>query len=94
MALRSWVAATLVVATAGGADAVSGQDDAGFVWENATELSFVSTGGNASSSTLGIKGTLAGSGGPHGFKLEVGGIRASSDFTTRDCGRHRPGLQR
>lgn len=58
------------------------QDDA-FTWDNATELSFVSTGGNASSTTLGLKSTLDGSGGPHTFKFEIGGIRASSDLTER-----------
>jgi putative salt-induced outer membrane protein YdiY len=55
----------------------------GFAWENATELSFVATGGNASSTTLGVKAALAGTGAPHAFKLELGGIRASSDLTTR-----------
>lgn len=52
-------------------------------WENSTELSFVSTGGNASASTLGLKGTLAGTKGPVTIKLEVGGIRSSIDVTTR-----------
>jgi putative salt-induced outer membrane protein YdiY len=57
--------------------------DAGFSWSNATEVSYVSTSGNASSSTLGLKGTLEGSGGANEFKFEVGGVRASSDLTTR-----------
>jgi putative salt-induced outer membrane protein YdiY len=55
----------------------------GFTWENATELSFVSTGGNASSTTFGVKASLIGTGEPNTFKLELGGIRASSDLTTR-----------
>jgi putative salt-induced outer membrane protein YdiY len=55
----------------------------GFAWENATELSFVSTGGNASSNTFGVKATLTGTGAPNTLKLELGGIRASSDITTR-----------
>lgn len=55
----------------------------GFVWENATELSFVSTGGNASSTTFGVKGSLTGMGEPNTVKVEIGGIRASSDVTTR-----------
>jgi putative salt-induced outer membrane protein YdiY len=59
--------------------------DAGFVWENATELSFVSTSGNASSTTFGIKASLTGTGGPNTMKLEVGGIRASSEITTRSA---------
>jgi putative salt-induced outer membrane protein YdiY len=53
-----------------------------FSWDNATEFSYVSTAGNASSNTLGLKSTLTGSG-EGTFKLEVGGIRASSNFTTR-----------
>jgi len=57
--------------------------DAGFIWENATELSFVSTGGNASSSTLGLKSSLMGTSGPNAFKIEVGGIRGETDITTR-----------
>ena len=54
-----------------------------WTWENATELSFVSTGGNASSSTLGLKGSLTGDGGANAFNVEVGGIRAESERTTR-----------
>ncbi len=57
--------------------------DTGWGWENATELSFVSTGGNASSSTFGLKASLTGIGGPNTFKLDVGGIRAESELTTR-----------
>jgi putative salt-induced outer membrane protein YdiY len=55
----------------------------GLDWENATELSFVATGGNASSTTLGLKASLTGTGAPNTVKLEVGGIRASSNITTR-----------
>jgi putative salt-induced outer membrane protein YdiY len=54
-----------------------------WTWENATELSFVSTGGNASSSTLGLKAALTGSGAPNGLKLELGGVRAESERTIR-----------
>jgi putative salt-induced outer membrane protein YdiY len=54
-----------------------------WAWENATEVSFVSTGGNASSSTLGLKASLTGTGDPHSFKLELGGIRAESERTIR-----------
>jgi len=57
--------------------------EAPFSWDNATELSYVATAGNASSTTLGLKSTLTGSGSGGTFKLEVGGIRASSNFTTR-----------
>ncbi len=65
------------------AHGATAQDTDGFSWENATELSFVSTGGNASSSTLGLKSSLIGKQGPNTFKLEVGGIRGQTDLTTR-----------
>ncbi len=57
--------------------------DGAWRWENATELSFISTGGNASSSTFGLKASLTGIGGPNTFKVDVGGIRAESELTTR-----------
>lgn len=58
------------------------QEPSGFTWHNETEVSYVSTSGNASSSTFGLKGTLRGSGGPNEITFEVGGVRASSDVTT------------
>ena len=60
------------------------QDDTGaYTWENSTELmSFVSTGGNASSSTLGLKSTLVATGGQNAFKIELGGIRGETTFRT------------
>jgi len=61
---------------------LAAQDDP-FSWENSTEFSYVATSGNASTNTLGLKSTLTGTGGEGAFKLEVGGIRASSNFTTR-----------
>jgi putative salt-induced outer membrane protein YdiY len=57
--------------------------DADFSWTGSTELSYVSTSGNASSSTFGLKGALDGQGGANEIKIEAGGVRASSDFTTR-----------
>ena len=59
------------------------QEAEGFTWVNATEVSYVSTAGNASSTTFGLKGTLEGAGGPNELKFEVGGVRASSDVTSR-----------
>ncbi len=61
---------------------LAAQEDA-FEWDNSTEFSYVATAGNASSSTLGLKSTLTGEGVGGTFKLDVGGIRASSNFTTR-----------
>lgn len=77
---RVLAALTMLTASAAG---VAAQDAEGFAWENATELSFVATGGNASSSTLGLKGSLVGTNGPHGFKVEVGGVRGETGTTTR-----------
>lgn len=57
--------------------------DAGIAWENATELSFVSTSGNASSSTLGLKSSLTGTSGQNSFKIEVGGIRGETELIDR-----------
>lgn len=73
-------AAVLALSIAIPARAVEAQ---GFAWENATELSFVSTAGNASSTTFGVKSALTGTGGANTLKLELGGIRASSTITTR-----------
>lgn len=56
--------------------------DGPYAWTNATELSFVSTGGNASSSTLGLKAALTGTGNANTFKLEVGGVRGETTFRT------------
>jgi putative salt-induced outer membrane protein YdiY len=65
-------------------NAVAAQDP-GFTWGNQTELSYVSTSGNASSSTFGLKGSLEGEGGPHQIRLEFGGVRASSATTLRSA---------
>ncbi|MDH3269817.1 MAG: DUF4332 domain-containing protein, partial [Gemmatimonadota bacterium] len=56
------------------------QVDAQYVWENATELSFVSTGGNASSNTLGLKALLSGSDDVNSFQIQLGGIRGETNF--------------
>lgn len=72
-----WAFALLCIPTLAAA-----QEPTGFTWENETEVSYVSTSGNASSSTFGLKGTLQGSGGAHEITFEVGGVRASSDVTT------------
>ncbi len=76
-------AAVLMTAATALAAPAAAQDAEGFTWENATELSFVSTGGNASSSTLGLKASLTGTSGPNAFNLELGGIRGESEITTR-----------
>jgi putative salt-induced outer membrane protein YdiY len=79
---RAALAALLAFSVSAAAAPVAAQD-AAFTWENATELSFVNTAGNASSTTFGIKASLTGTGAPNTLKLEVGGIRASSTITTR-----------
>ncbi len=62
---------------------LSAQDDGAFTWENATELSYAQTAGNASTSAFAVAAELTGSGGPNEVKLQIGGIRASSDIKTR-----------
>ena len=76
-------AASLSLIFVAAAGPVLAQNADAFAWENATELSFVSTAGNASSNTLGLKSSLQGKGGANALKLELGGIRASSKITTR-----------
>lgn len=73
-------AALLVV---GGVSPAPAAAQDGVSWENTTELSFVSTGGNASASTLGLKSSLTGTSGANAFKIEVGGVRADTDIKTR-----------
>lgn len=59
------------------------QDETGaYAWENSTELSFVSTGGNSSTSTLGLKSALIATGGRNVFKIELGGIRGETHLRT------------
>jgi putative salt-induced outer membrane protein YdiY len=56
-----------------------------FVWKNGTEFAFVTTSGNASSTTIGLNSTLDGASAVSAVKLEIGGIRASSNFITRSA---------
>jgi putative salt-induced outer membrane protein YdiY len=58
------------------------QDAGAYTWENSTELSFVSTGGNSSLSTLGLKSALTATGGQNAFKIEFGGIRGETSVRT------------
>ena len=60
---------------------IAGQE-AAFSWTNSTELSIVSTSGNASASTLGLKSSLVGTGGANKFTFELGGIRSESEVRT------------
>ncbi len=79
MTRLSWIWAFALVGTP---TLAAAQEPTGFTWQNSTEVSYVSTSGNASSQTFGLKGTLEGSGAPDEFLFEVGGVRASSDVTT------------
>ncbi len=76
MAVALFAAVALSLGSGVGLDA----QEAGWVWANNTELSFVSTSGNASSSTLGLKSAFAGSDDANTFKLELGGIRGETTF--------------
>ena len=81
--IRRYVCSTLVVLLAALVPTAGSAQDADFTWSNATELSYVSTSGNASSSTFGLKASLDGEGGPHQLEFEIGGVRASSTSTCR-----------
>lgn len=59
------------------------QDAAGFTWENETELSYAATAGNSSTNAFAVASELTGSGGANELTVQIGGIRASSDITTR-----------
>lgn len=72
--------ATVAITLAGGVELAA--QEAGWAWENSTELSFVSTSGNASSSTLGLKSAFVGAADVNTFKLEFGGIRGETTFRT------------
>lgn len=61
---------------------VAAQEDP-WTLKDKAELSVVWTGGNASSSTFGVKNTLLGTGGPSKLKIEAGGIRTESTVKTR-----------
>lgn len=78
------LAVALLVAVALGFSSGDGvfAQEADWAWENNTELSFVSTSGNASSSTLGLKAALTGTQGVNAFKIELGGIRGETSFRT------------
>ena len=52
-------------------------------WRNSSELSFVQTGGNAASSTLGIASTLTRSWDRTEVKIEAGGVRTRTTRFTR-----------
>lgn len=56
-----------------------------FAWKNGTEFAFVTTSGNASSTTIGLNSTLDGTSAVSAVKFEIGGIRASSNFITRSA---------
>ncbi|MDH3207325.1 MAG: DUF481 domain-containing protein [Gemmatimonadota bacterium] len=75
---RARAAATIAFAAGLALAAPVSAQDAGIVWENATELSFVSTGGNSSASTLGVGTVLTGTSGPNLFKIEGGAVRGET----------------
>ncbi|NNF13432.1 MAG: DUF481 domain-containing protein [Gemmatimonadetes bacterium] len=72
--------AAVAIGLSSGDDAIA--QEGGWAWENSTDLSFVSTSGNASSSTLGLKSALTGTQGVNAFKIELGGIRGETSFRT------------
>ncbi len=68
-----------LVADAGAAQ----EEEEDSTWTKASELSFVQTGGNAESATLGVANLLSGDWGSTLLKIELGGIRTSTTATTR-----------
>jgi len=78
--MRKHVLAALVIGTGVGSTGIHAQDAPSFVWANSTELSFVSAGGNSSSSTLEFKSNFTGSGERNTFTFDFGGIRGESTF--------------
>ena len=52
-------------------------------WTHRAEVSYVSTGGNSESSTLGVRNTSTGAVGAGSVTLEVGALRAETTATTR-----------
>ena len=82
MASRSFVALAALAGTLIATSPASAQDS-GWSWDNSTELGFVTTSGNASQTTLSLKSSLTGTSGPNTFKVGIGGLRASSELTTR-----------
>lgn len=78
-ALASAAAVCLLLVPSSGAGALQDQGR----WMNSSELSFVRTGGNAVSSTLGIATTLTRSWERSDVKIEAGGIRTRTTRLTR-----------
>lgn len=63
--------------------ALAGQDERPLGWTEVAELTFVITGGNASSSTLGLKTTAERLWEKTSFKFSAGALRAESGTVTR-----------
>ena len=73
------LAVVVVLSLASGAEAAQTREG----WKNSSELSFVRTGGNAESSTLGISTTVTRSWERTELKLEAGGIRTRTTRVER-----------
>lgn len=83
MSKKTIILGTLALAVAlVTADPAVGQEE-GWDWVNATEVGFVTTSGNASQTTLSVKSSLTGTSGANTFKIGLGGLRASSELTSR-----------
>lgn len=83
MTLRAQIVSGLVLVAALVTPQQAISQEAGWTWENSTEVGFVTTSGNASQTTLSLKSSLTGTAGANTFKIGLGGIRASSELTTR-----------
>ncbi|MCB1042302.1 MAG: DUF481 domain-containing protein [Acidobacteria bacterium] len=61
---------------------VMAQEAESKAWSNTTDLSWVETGGNSESSTIGFKNETKWSKGKHAFALNLAAVRAESGLTT------------
>jgi hypothetical protein len=78
----SCVCALLTAGALVGSPTSAAAQDA-FIWDNATELSFVATSGNASANTLGLRTSLTATDSVNTFKFEAGGLRSEIGITAR-----------
>lgn len=85
MKIRLRTARTALVAVALGAFSApaTAQDEKELGWFNNAELTFVTTGGNSSQSTFGLKGSFDRIWASSALRMQVGGIRTESTVTTR-----------
>lgn len=83
MRLHTSPVVLVVLALCSGAARLHAQDEAPTGWSDVAELTFVFTGGNASSSTLGLKNKLDYAWANASFQVAAGAVRTESGIATR-----------